>query len=280
MIQKNLLTMVSALSLGVAATLLNPASSRGMLGAQRPATLTVPKSGKADSKADSIPRQYLPPAGMCRVWIQNVPAAQQPAPTDCPTAIQKKPANGRVIYGEEKGKAKGLDKLPIKGFIKPPEGKKPPLIPPDIEPTDPRYARDQRQNKRISDAELFGDQPANQPASSYPGGPPSPQGPLGSYSGYVTPGGVVVGPGGLQDPRYFQNNPDVKPSGMGRRRVSIEMATAGVTMRGSGHRCVWTRTRTAGATICRRSRRRRIRRCCRPCVRRWTSSRADPARKS
>jgi hypothetical protein len=49
-----------------------------------------------------IPRQYMPPPGMCRIWLKDVPPSQQPAPTDCPTAIRKRPANGRVIFGERK----------------------------------------------------------------------------------------------------------------------------------------------------------------------------------
>jgi hypothetical protein len=197
-------------SVGVAAALLTSAVSARVVEAQRP-----PVSARPSTKGDSIPREYMPPAGMCRVWIDDVPPAQQPAPTDCPTAIQKKPANGRVVYGEEKGKVKALEKVPVKGFTKPGEVKRPPLIPPDLDPIDPHYARDQRESKRISDAQLFGDQPANTPASSYPGGAPSQQGPMGSYGGYVTQGGVVVGGGALQDPRYFQNNPNVRPPGTG-----------------------------------------------------------------
>lgn len=50
--------------------------------------------------ADSVPRAYLPPPGMCRIWLDNVPPAQQPAPTDCPAAIRRKPQNARVIFGE------------------------------------------------------------------------------------------------------------------------------------------------------------------------------------
>lgn len=49
-----------------------------------------------------IPRTLRPPAGMCRVWLDNVPAAQQPAPTDCTTAIRNRPPNGRVIFAEER----------------------------------------------------------------------------------------------------------------------------------------------------------------------------------
>lgn len=39
------------------------------------------------------------PAGMCRIWIDGLPAARQPAPTDCNTARSRVPANGRIIYG-------------------------------------------------------------------------------------------------------------------------------------------------------------------------------------
>ena len=51
--------------------------------------------------ADSIPTAYRPPAGMCRIWLDNVPPAQQPAPTDCASAVRNRPSNGRVIFGDE-----------------------------------------------------------------------------------------------------------------------------------------------------------------------------------
>jgi hypothetical protein len=47
----------------------------------------------------SDPTPGLPPAGMCRIWIDGVPAGRQSAPTDCDTARRRVPANGRVIYG-------------------------------------------------------------------------------------------------------------------------------------------------------------------------------------
>lgn len=48
-----------------------------------------------------IPPGHRPPAGMCRIWIDNVPPGRQPAPTDCATAVRTRPANGRVIYGDD-----------------------------------------------------------------------------------------------------------------------------------------------------------------------------------
>lgn len=64
-----------------------------------------------------IPKQHRPPAGMCRIWIDGVPAGQQPAPTDCATAVKNRPNNGRVIFGDDYAKPKGR-KTPslVKGF--------------------------------------------------------------------------------------------------------------------------------------------------------------------
>jgi len=63
-----------------------------------------------ESKQDDIPKRYLPPAGMCRIWIDSVPPSKQPAPTDCPTAIRNKPSNGRVIFSEKEAKADSTEK--------------------------------------------------------------------------------------------------------------------------------------------------------------------------
>ena len=54
------------------------------------------------TKPAPIPKQYLPPAGMCRVWVDNVPAARQPAPTDCVKAIRNRPPNARVIFPDRR----------------------------------------------------------------------------------------------------------------------------------------------------------------------------------
>lgn len=158
----------------------------------------------------SIPKEYLPPAGMCRVWMDGVPPQQQPAPTDCASAVRNKPANGRVVYGEDKAKPRKVEELPI-NRLRGGDKKGPPLIPPDLSQADPR-ARDAWEAKKITDEQLFGDRPATMsPASSYPGGTASPQGPMGSYGGYVAPGGAIV-PGGV-DPRYFSQN--APPPGYG-----------------------------------------------------------------
>ena len=66
-------------------------------------SLAPTKSERSD-KGD-VPKGLRPPAGMCRVWIDNVPAGRQPAPTDCASAIRNRPPNGRVIFSEEPGRA-------------------------------------------------------------------------------------------------------------------------------------------------------------------------------
>jgi hypothetical protein len=58
---------------------------------------------KAQEKDAPVPKAYLPPPGMCRVWVDNVPAARQPAPTDCATAIRNRPPNARVVFPAGKG---------------------------------------------------------------------------------------------------------------------------------------------------------------------------------
>lgn len=52
-------------------------------------------------KAERIPPGQEPPPGMCRIWLNGVPPGQQPAPTDCATAVRNRPANGRVIFGDD-----------------------------------------------------------------------------------------------------------------------------------------------------------------------------------
>lgn len=67
------------------------------------ALLALPAAGAAQARGtggrDTVPLQLLPPAGKCRIWMEGVPAAQQPAPTDCATALRQRPSNGVVLYG-------------------------------------------------------------------------------------------------------------------------------------------------------------------------------------
>jgi hypothetical protein len=61
----------------------------------------LPQSQQQPRKSQHIPPGQMPPAGMCRIWIDGVPPGQQPAPTDCQTAVATKPANARVIWGDQ-----------------------------------------------------------------------------------------------------------------------------------------------------------------------------------
>ena len=86
--------------------------------------------GQGRTSEVTIPAQYQPPAGMCRIWVNGVPPEQQPAPTDCATALKNNPANGRVIFGPSKDttraggvsdllRSRGAARLPIPGLRAP-----------------------------------------------------------------------------------------------------------------------------------------------------------------
>lgn len=67
-----------------------------------PRGIPIPQIPKASPKQQpSVPPAYRPPQGMCRIWIDGVPPDQQPAPTDCVSAVRNRPANGTVIYGND-----------------------------------------------------------------------------------------------------------------------------------------------------------------------------------
>ena len=81
--------------------------SAGVAEAQRP----VPASSRAQQsqtqrREQIVPPGFYPPAGMCRIWINDVPAGQQPAPTDCASAVRNRPTNGKVLFGDESPKSK------------------------------------------------------------------------------------------------------------------------------------------------------------------------------
>lgn len=106
------LALIGILAVGVAAS----------AGAQQPPA----------GQATDIPAQYRPPKGMCRIWLKDVPPAQQPAPTDCAAAVKNVPANGRVVFGDTEAAktAPRTDpkKLPeTRGYTGKP-GEKPPVL--------------------------------------------------------------------------------------------------------------------------------------------------------
>jgi hypothetical protein len=76
--------------------------------AQRPvpAKPQTPAVQQSQSRQQIVPPGFFPPTGMCRIWINDVPAARQPAPTDCASAVRNRPANGRVLFGDDAPKTK------------------------------------------------------------------------------------------------------------------------------------------------------------------------------
>jgi hypothetical protein len=75
--------------------------------AQRPVPAKPKSPPQQTQRRDQVvPPGFFPPAGMCRIWINDVPAGQQPAPTDCASAVRNRPANGRVLFGDETQKSR------------------------------------------------------------------------------------------------------------------------------------------------------------------------------
>lgn len=77
----------------------------------------------------AVPQTHLPPPGMCRIWLDNVPPTQQPAPTDCASAVRNQPRNARVIFSEAP-----RSRLPVAKSLKEPP---PPRKAPDEQPRPP-----------------------------------------------------------------------------------------------------------------------------------------------
>lgn len=80
--------------------------------ARRRAGVYGDETTSRESRSSRVPKGHLPPAGMCRVWIDGVPPGHQPAPTSCAQAERDRfrYSNARVIYGDREsfpGKGKG-----------------------------------------------------------------------------------------------------------------------------------------------------------------------------
>jgi hypothetical protein len=81
--------------------------SAGLAEAQRPVPVNPrTNSTQQQGREQAVPRAFYPPSGMCRIWINEVPAGQQPAPTDCASAVRNRPANGKVLFGDDPPKGK------------------------------------------------------------------------------------------------------------------------------------------------------------------------------
>jgi hypothetical protein len=80
-------------------------ASAGVAEAQRPVP-AKPSVQQTQRRDTPVPPGFYPPAGMCRIWVNGVPAGQQPAPTDCASAVRNRPANGKVLFGDDPPKGK------------------------------------------------------------------------------------------------------------------------------------------------------------------------------
>jgi hypothetical protein len=82
--------------------------SAGVADAQRPVPVNprAQQSQQSQRREQIVPPGFYPPAGMCRIWVNGVPAAQQPAPTDCASAVRNRPTNGKVLFGDDQPKSK------------------------------------------------------------------------------------------------------------------------------------------------------------------------------
>jgi len=104
------------------------AAATGPLGAQARPQPVEPRT--------AVPRTHIPPAGMCRIWLDNVPPTQQPAPTDCASAVRNRPRNGRVVFSDQ---LRENSRLPMVKQLADPEAKKSPSDTPPAPPkADPK----------------------------------------------------------------------------------------------------------------------------------------------
>ena len=82
---------------------------------ERPADSSARSTDRAIERPAprDVPRDMLPPAGKCRIWMDGVAPSQQPAPTDCQTALRQRPTNGTVVFGP------AAKEPPVRGFARP-----------------------------------------------------------------------------------------------------------------------------------------------------------------
>lgn len=130
---------------------------------------TAPLDAQARGRADErLPKGYEPPRGMCRLWITGVPAAQQPAPTDCATAIRRRPENARVVFGEPSREGVDLRRDDIRRELRPERGAE------RAEPTPASRAREREAEPRTRT------EPATRGGRPMPAQPPRSRRPPGS----------------------------------------------------------------------------------------------------
>lgn len=138
-----------------------------------------PLAAQGGGTPAEIPPGHMPPPGMCRIWIDGVPAGRQPAPTDCATAIRRRPPNARVIFGPEvrpsaRGGNAGVLPLPQFRDERPPEAQRAR----DVQPQPSRDAERRRDSVRPPSDERPKAKPAGPtPRPVEPRTPPKPRRP-------------------------------------------------------------------------------------------------------
>jgi hypothetical protein len=96
---------------------------------------------KPKPQAEDVPTSHLPPPGLCRIWLNDVPAAQQPAPTDCASAVRNRPRNGRVIFNDKE--TPNAARLPVKSLQQPASKDSKTANPPKPDPKPRKPDRDE-----------------------------------------------------------------------------------------------------------------------------------------
>ena len=81
-------------------------------------TFAAQAQARGEERGPDIPSEHRPPPGMCRIWIESVPPGQQPAPTDCSSAVRNRPANARVIFGDNYASPDRKKVAPPRGFAR------------------------------------------------------------------------------------------------------------------------------------------------------------------
>jgi hypothetical protein len=68
---------------------------------RQPAGVFSSRDGYSANDRYAVPRGHMPRRGMCRIWLEGVPAARQPRATDCATALRNRPVNSRILFGAD-----------------------------------------------------------------------------------------------------------------------------------------------------------------------------------
>ncbi|MDE3052819.1 MAG: hypothetical protein KGJ70_02955 [Gemmatimonadota bacterium] len=131
---------------------------------------TTAQGQRPQSSSQVVPPNLRPPAGMCRVWVNGVPPERQPAPTDCASALRNRPANGRVIFGDDFAPSKAddvrPDDQPLKGLAPLPKSLEP-------KPADARKPEEPARRK-AEPRKSGGHKPDSTAVNPADGGPASP----------------------------------------------------------------------------------------------------------